>query len=86
MKGSQATISFDPMVGSTWSVPSVAFRRRACQSTIACRSSGVPTVVGYACASVAQASASRMRVGVGSTGDPMLRSTMPSGCRRARSA
>jgi hypothetical protein len=44
---------------------------------------GVPTVCGYPWASVALRRASATTAGVGSTGDPIDRSTMPPGCSAA---
>src|SRR4051812_10742910 len=79
--------SFEPTTGSTASTPSpVTPKRRDSQSTAACRVPGRPTVVGYPGESAAAAIASCTTCGVGSTGVPTDRSTIPSGCDRACAA
>src|SRR5690606_23864079 len=74
----------EPIVGMAFSTP-ISTPRRAYQPTIADRTSGEPCVAGYPGASTAAARASRMRAGTGSTGDPIARSTTPSGCDPAAS-
>src|SRR6188768_3119161 len=79
--------SLEPIVGSTFAtLRSVTSRRRAYHETIASRRATLPAVAGYAWASVASARESRMIAGVGSTGEPTERSTMPSACDLARAA
>src|SRR4051812_11899713 len=74
------------MTGNTAAGGTVAPKRRFNQDDAAARSSSEPAVNGYPGASEAADSAARITSGVGSTGVPTDRSTMPSGCRRARSA
>src|SRR5687768_7910026 len=74
------------MTGRTWSRPSPVTPWPPSQSRQACRVSSRPTVSGYPGASAASRSACCTTAGVGSTGVPMERSTMPPGCARARSA
>src|SRR6266545_1260513 len=83
--GSIMISSLVPITGSTpvcGSTPGTS-RRRAIQSAAACRVVAVPIVVGYAGASAASASARLTNSGTGSTGLPMDRSTIPSGCAAA---
>src|SRR5690242_8956180 len=78
--GSQATSSLLPTVGSTPSgETSGTPRRRANHAATASRRSDVPQVWGYPGASAAAANAAWTSGGVGSTGVPTERSTMPSG-------
>src|SRR6476469_2517020 len=82
--GSQATSSFDPIVGRTASGSTVTPCRRRCASAAASRRAGVPCVAGYPGIHAAPVSASWMTAGTGSMGVPIDRSTIPSGCARAR--
>ena len=58
---------------------------REAQETQACRNSISPAAVGYPGALAAAASAEVITSGVSSTGVPIERSTIPSGCFRATS-
>ena len=58
---------------------------RFAQETQACRSSSKPVAVGYPGALAAAANAEVITSGVSSTGVPMERSTIPSGCFLAMS-
>src|SRR5205814_10624798 len=81
--GSQATSSFDPIVGSTPN-PGAAPQARDTHDSMEDRSAGVPAVSGYPGASEAADSAARTGAGTGYTGVPLDRATSPSACSPAR--
>src|SRR2546430_17140515 len=74
--GSQATSSFEPIVGST-PKPGRATHVRVTQPEIAERSAEVPAVKGYPGASAAPDNAAWISGGTGSTGGPLDRATSP---------
>ena len=84
---SEAISSFEPITGSTWSRPSpVTPCEPASQSRQACRVDAQADRDRVAGRVRGRAQRVLHDLGVGSTGVPTDRSTMPSGCARARSA
>ena len=83
MVGSQAMNSLVPITGSTVSGLTETPCRRLSQFAAAWRSAGVPRVSGYPGLLAAAARAACTVPGTGSTGEPIERSTTPSGWRSA---